>query len=193
MKHPILAAVCALSLLLTGCSSAIPSQEENTTETMVVYKALPLPDLFVDIPEGYAETSSEFYEKYYIQDDASIIITEDNNAPKGSIKDYSTRALVQYQGMTHTLEVTGSDTIYVGSMQVEILEFTYTLGEDTPALSTLVSYASDGATVYIITCKCAAENYDAHRDEFLAVVNSMRVDKTPQKAPTAPPVTEAAT
>jgi hypothetical protein len=195
MKHRILAVLAAAGLLLTGCGS-ISAKEEVTEETMVVYQALPLPDLFVKIPEGYTETSSQFYEKYYIQDDASIIITEDNDSPNTPIKDYSTRALVQYQDMTKTLEVTGSDVVYAGHIAVQLLEFDYTLADDGPVLSTMVGYATDGQTIYILTCKCSKEHYDQRREEFLTVMQSIRIDKTAQSVaqsqPTVPAETETA-
>lgn len=177
MKHSILAVLAAACVLLTGCASTA-AEQESTEETMVVYQALPLPDLFVKIPEGYEETSSQFYEKYYIQDDASIIITEDNDSPNTPIKDYSTKALVQYQGMTKSLDVIGDDVVYADKIAVQILEFTYTLAEDGPKLTTMVGFATDGQTIYILTCKSSEETYEQHRAEFLTVMKSIRIDKT---------------
>lgn len=193
MKRQIVAACAACAVMLTGCSGFFDTTgEEQTAETIVVYQALPLPDLFVSIPEGFEETSSEFYEKYYIQDDASIIITEDNQSPGTSIKDYSTKALVQYQDMTNTLEVIGDGVVNSGSLAVQLLEFTYTLADDAPALTTMVGFASDSETMYIVTCKCAEEHYEAHREEFMTVMTSMRIDKTENSQNTFPLVTSAA-
>lgn len=191
MKHQILTVCTACALLLTGCSGVSGKTEEQTSETLVVYKALPLPNLFVDIPERFEETSSEFYEKYYICDDASIIITEDQQSAGVSIKDYSIQALVQYQDLTKTLDITGDELVYADSLAVQVLEFTYTLAEDGPAISTMVGFAGDLKSVYIVTCKCAEEHYAEYRDDFMTVMTSMRIDKTENSYNTLPPTTAA--
>jgi len=100
----------ATLLLLTGCAASGASQE-TTEETKIVYRSLPLPNLLVSIPESYAETSSEFYQKYYIRDDASIIITEDTEAANSDIKDYSASALLQYQKTAQRVEDVTGDLI----------------------------------------------------------------------------------
>jgi hypothetical protein len=168
----LLAAVC----LLSGCAAS--ANEQEPTETMVVYKALPLPDLFVDIPEGYEETSSQFYDRYYIKDDAMIIITEDNEKGTMSPHDYSIDALTQYYKITHSLDMIHDEVVSAGNRDVQTLEFTYTLEEGGDAFSTMVGFSSDGITMYIITCKCNAANYEQHREEFLTVIRSQRSDKT---------------
>ena len=56
MKFRFCAALTCMALLLSGCSMQPGgSQEENTTETMIVYNSLPLPNLFVDITDTLEE------------------------------------------------------------------------------------------------------------------------------------------
>lgn len=164
-------------LCQAGCAPAA-KQEQTTSETMIVYEKLPLPDLFISIPEGYEETSSQFYETYYCKDDASIIITEDESAVNTPSRDYAVSALNQYQSVTQTLEVLNDEVMAAGAATVQVLEFTYTLTADDTPMTTMAAFATDGLTSYIITCKSRADTYDLHRPEFLAAVQSVRIDKT---------------
>lgn len=192
MKYRLIAALAACAVLLTGCSgiSGVTDKTEETQETRNVYLSLPLPDLFVEIPEDYQETSSEFYDKYYIKDDASIIITEDKEKGASmSAQEYRIDAINQYEGMTHSLEMIGSDTLTASYLNVEILEFTYTLAEDMPPLTSMVGFTSDGNSVFILTCKCPSEHYDEHRDEFLSVLQSVRIDRLSKYPTTENPET----
>ena len=178
MKARFIPLLLAAFLALTGCAAG--EGGENTAETLesiVVYKALPLPDLTVEIPEGYEEVSSQFYEKFYKKDDATIIITEDNERGAMSVRDFSVDALTQYQSVTHSLDMIGDEVTLAGIMTCRILEFTYTIEEGDAPISSMVGFASDGSTMYIITCKCNAENYESHRGEFKTVIQSQRPDK----------------
>ena len=178
MKFYTLPLLIAFAFTLTGCTLTPQNSNTEPTETMIVYRSLPLPDLFVDIPEGYSETSSKFYDKFYIKDDATIIITADNDNGNMSSWDYSIDALTQYQKITHSLDVLGDEVVYANSRAVQLLEFTYTLEEGGTPMSTMAGFSSDGYTMYIVTCKCQADTYESHRDEFLTVMQSMQVDKS---------------
>lgn len=170
----ILAILAAAALLLTGCSPA-QTDSSNPQETVVVYKKLPLPQLSVDIPEQYTSTSTDFYEEFYVNADASIIITEDTSQGRyDSAKEYSIEALTKYQNATEELKVIGDGVVYAGSIAVYYLEFTYTMGEGENAITktTLAGFMTDARSMFIITCKCDPENYDSHREEFLSVMQS---------------------
>ena len=182
MKYRLCTALTCMALMLTGCTMQPgASQDENTAETMIVYNSLPLPNLFVDIPERFEETSSQFYDTYYVCGNASIIITEDTEAVNTSPKDYSTKALLEYQNMTSSLENVTTDILYAGTLYVQYLEFTYTISEDDSPLSVMVGYVTDTVSMYIITCKCGAEEYKDYRNDFLTVLGSVRIDRTPMK------------
>lgn len=183
----IIAVLTAGMLLLTGCAAPGTSGTDNTLETRVVYHALPLPNLFIELPETFQETSSEFYETYYICDDASIIITEDTETTNTDIKAYSTRALLQYQELAASVTDVNGEQIYAGELAVEMLEFTYRLTADGDPLRAMVGFASDNKSIFIVTCKCSEANYDRFRDDFLSVLQSMRIDRTAvaTAAPTA--------
>ncbi len=170
----ILAFLMAFAVLLTGCTLSGKESSESEPEKNI-YKALPMPELYLEIPEDYTVTSSDFFEEYYVKDDASIIVTEDTAGPFENLHDYTITALVKYQEMASELEVLHQDKIETRAAAVEYLEFTYTIGEGEDAVSrtTMVGYCTDTQSMYIITCKCDVETYDQHREEFLQVLSSV--------------------
>lgn len=161
-------------LLFSGCSGQESAESTAETETPV-YKALPLPELYLEIPERFSVTSSQFYEEYYICEDASIIITQDvEDAPYASVYDYAASALVEYENVTSGMELHNDEMVYAGTVAVQTLEFTYTVGEGEDALSKtcMTGYLTDTDSMYIITCKSDVETYASFRDDFLSVIQS---------------------
>lgn len=170
----------ACCVMLSGCAVQ-PEEEAEPAETYVVYQALPLPDLFVEIPENYQKTSSQAYKEYYISGDASIIITEDTRqAQYTSAYDYSITALNEYENVTASLNYLSSETLTTGCVyKMQTMEFEYTLTEEPDAtkMSCLAGYMTDGASMYIITCKSSSATYPSHKNEFLQVMQSAVISK----------------
>ncbi len=177
MKYKLLCGLCITAMLLSGCSQIQKNNE--TTETIAVYDALPLPDIKLEIPEGFQTTSSEYCEEFYVKDDASIIITEDKNGPFDSCYDYSVSALAQYQSVATTVEVTESEMMQGKNTSVQTLEFRYTLGDNAEAdMTVLAGFATDGKSMYIITCKSNTTTYEQHKNEFASVMRSVMLTTT---------------
>lgn len=164
--------VCAVCFAECGTQEAQNSVEE-TQES--IFKALPLPKLYLEIPERFSTTSSEFYEEYYICDDASIIVTEDTkDAPYKSVYDYSVSALVEYQNITTEFELLHEELIEAGPIGVQVMEFNYGIGEGDSIIrkTCMVGYLTDSDSMYIITCKSDTDTYEGFRDDFISVLSS---------------------
>lgn len=165
-------------LLFSGCAGQNETPEEPL-ETVIMYQALPLPDLLVSIPENYQTTSSQAYKEYYICEDASIIITEDTRESYyPSAYDYSVNALKEYRNLVPSLEFVGNEAMETKSRYtIQTLEFDYTIGEGEEAarLSCLAGYLTDGKSMYIITCKCNSDTYQKHREEFVQTMQSAAI------------------
>ena len=135
----------------------------------------------VEIPENYQKTSSQAYKEYYISGDASIIITEDTRQEHyDSAYDYSITALNEYEEVTSSLNYLNSEVLSTGSSaKVQTLEFEYTLTDEPDAtkMSCLAGYMTDGASMYIITCKSSSATYPSHKNEFLQVMQSAVISK----------------
>lgn len=170
----LIALLTVCTLCFTGCS-AQDTQESTAETTVPVYKALPLPELYVEVPEHFETTSSDFYEEYYICEDASIIITQDRaGAPYSSIYDYATSALAEYQKVTSELELMNMEIVQSDKVAVQVMEFSYTIGDEEASISKtcMVGYLTDTDSMYIITCKSDHGTYETFRDDFLTVITS---------------------
>ena len=168
------AILLAAAFLFCGCQLD-GTAEKEPQETRVVYSALPLPELYLEIPERFTTTSSEFYEEYYICEDASIIVTQDwSGAPYSSVYDYAIDALTEYQNITTELELLHNEQVEANSVTVQTLEFNSVIGEgdDVLRMTCMTGYLPDPDSMDIITCKCSTENYEGYRSDFLSVITS---------------------
>lgn len=179
MKFRLPAALClAAALLLTGCSSS-GEGTDSVEATIPIYQALPLPDIKLDIPETFSKTSSEFYEEYYICNDASIIVTEDKNGPFIDGHEYSINALQQYREIATTVEVLSDEVLTCQNSQVQTLEFRYTLGDNAEAdMTAITGFITDGDSMFIITCKSNTATYEQYSETFRAVLTSAMLTTT---------------
>lgn len=166
---------------MCSACAAQPEKDSAPEETYVVYQALPLPDLFINVPENYQKTSSQAYQEYYICDDASIIVTEDTRQERyTSAYDYSVTALKEYENMTASLNYLDNETLSTGCIyKMQTLEFEYTLTKEADAtkMSCLAGYMTDGKSMYIITCKSSSATYPSHKNEFLQVMQSAVISR----------------
>lgn len=166
-----------MAMLLTGCQSSTDT-EEQTIETVNVFQALPLPDLYIEIPEDYQKTSSQFYEEYYVKDDASIIVTEDTSRHDyPSVRDFAVEALAQYKQATKNLNYIGEDMIQNEIYNIYVLEFSYTVADDVPEMTSCIGYLTDGNSMYIITCSAESQNFAQYRDGFRQAIGSARISR----------------
>ncbi|MDE5565102.1 MAG: hypothetical protein K2I93_08085 [Oscillospiraceae bacterium] len=90
-------------------------------------------------------------------------------------------ALLEYQKVANEVEVITSEPVRVKNCSVHLLEFRYTLGEDNAAdMTCLAGFATDGSSMYIITCKSNTSTYSLHHDEFYTVMQSVMMTATGQ-------------
>ena len=160
-------------LTMTGCDSQ-PDQEE--IPSFPVFKDLPLPDVFAEIPENYQAVSSGTYQKYYTYEDASIIFTEDTSKTNYySAYEYSIQALKSYQELTDTVDFIENEKLFSSDgYAIETLEFQYSLDHEN-TITALTGYFTDGKVMYIITCKSNADTYQNHKEEFIQVMHSASI------------------
>ncbi len=168
-----IALLLAMCLCCAGCSK---EGTEDSSSAVEVYVALPLPDLFVEIPEHFETTSSQYYEEYYVCEDASVIITEDPNGPYSSVEDYVTRALVKYQEIADEVILHHNEILYAGTSAVHTLEFTYSIpAEDGTSITKtcFAGFLTDTQSMYIITCKPDPDTYEKYRTDFVNIATSV--------------------
>lgn len=184
-KLTAVAVTALLIIVLTGIIALIthrPKTEESSaedsaaeTEPVVVPSTMP-GSIHVTPPAGFSETSSPYYDKYFVKDDASIIITGEKLAIDGIYTDeYVQSVKAQYEKTASDYELLAEDNLTVSGAQATILEFTYAIvGENVRQdMTCMTGIAVKGRNAYIITCKSRSETYAGYRDTFRSFIKSI--------------------
>jgi len=151
--------------------SASESSEEDLSQIVVVPSEIPS-KISMPVPSGFQETSSPYYNKYYILNDASIIVTGEELAIHGqNVDEYTENVLKQYRKTADDFSLLSDGTVSSGA-PCRVLEFTYALiGEDVRQdfqCITAVLLKDDFA--YIVTCKSKRETFGSYRGAFSSMI-----------------------
>lgn len=145
--------------------------ESGTPEIMIPLK---MPDIDIFIPGDYEETSTESNSTVYIKDDASIIVNSDAfTEDYKTLDEYVEYAIETYQTYSDEVEFLESEDRNDG----KLLEFIYSLNTENGVFSKycMTAYFSDGEQIFLVTCKADVGTYEKYRDEFLNVVDSVKL------------------
>lgn len=168
---------CALTTCLFSCSKDEKSKNaENESSILEVMIPLEKPDVNIDIPKDYSETSTESNSTVYIKEDASIIINGDEFTDEyKNIDEYKEYAKKIFSEVSDEMEIKSEETISAGSINVRLLEYTYGIntndGKFTKAC--MVAFFTDDEKPYIITCKSDVDTYESYRSEFVDIIKSI--------------------
>ncbi|HBI84853.1 MAG TPA: hypothetical protein DDX71_00985 [Ruminococcus sp.] len=176
----LIIALSAIIALATHHKSAGDSTAESSvteTEPAVVPSTMPS-SIAVTPPAGFSETSSPYYDKYFVKDDASIIITGEKLAIDGiRTSEYVTNVKSQYEKTASDYELLGEENLTVSGAQTTILEFNYAIvGDDVRQdMTCMTGVAVKGRNAYIITCKSKHATYAGYRDIFREFIKSINL------------------
>ncbi len=195
-KTVIVILTALLAFLMIGALAASirnknskPQNSSSVTDEMfqdvIIPSEMPV-NISVPIPAGFQETQSERYDKYYIREDASIIITGEELAIHGQkLADYTNNTVLrQYEKSADDFHLI-SNTDYASGAPCRILEFTYALiGEDVRQdYQCITAVLLKDDYVYIVTCKSKKETFFAYRGVFLSMIGKISIaDRTPLPA-----------
>ena len=163
--------------------------EETTAPPAVtreIIVASKMPErISMDIPAGFSETSSDFYDCYYIREDASIITTGEEKSVPVRLSDYSDSVLKQYQDTADGFELESDQNLQIGGKEARVFEFRYDIGkgENARRMRCMSGVFVDGHGVFIVTCKSRYETYGAYRDDFVKTVQSVKIAPEPDLIP----------
>lgn len=171
-------AVTVAITVLCGCSDKKSSSSSNEAESSISEIMIPLqmPDINVSVPETYEKTSTESNSTVYIKDNASIIVNEDSYTDQyKNIDEYVNFAVETYEKYSDEYEEINRETMTVGDINIELLEYTYSLNTDNGKFSKscMTAFFTDDEKIYLVTCKDDNESYSSNRDEFLDIVKSI--------------------
>lgn len=172
-------AICLSAILFCGCSSE-NKESDNTQDSIALEVMFPLdmPDIDITIPDSYQVTSTESNSTVYVKDDASIIVNEDSLADSNTtLEQYVEYAISTYETYSDKVEVLSNESINAKDTDGTLLEFIYSLETENGIFSKycMTAFFADGDKVYLVTCKADTDTYTSYREEFLNVVESVKI------------------
>lgn len=181
MLTVLIAAVIAGITLLRGQQKN--SEESSVTEelagTQMVIVPSEMPErISFDVPAGFTETSSQYYDKYYVLNDASVIVTGEELILYGTpLEDYAEQIKQQYTQTAENFRLLSEEKPEINQRKCIVYEFTYDItGGDlkqTMECTTAVFLTAQDA--YIITCKSHADSYQTYRGIFRKMIESVQI------------------
>lgn len=179
-----LAVVLVMALLMLVLPRADRHADESSAENslaeidmLIVPSEMP-EGISMSVPDDFTETASQYYKKYYVRDDASIIVTgEKMEFQYAEVDSYTDSVIKQYQEAVDEFQIISDESLIISGTHARLLEFTYAIvGSETRQdleCSTLIMMKGD--RVYLVTCKSNRENYAKYRDRFRMTMNSIRL------------------
>lgn len=171
----LLAASGLLLACLSGCGNR-KGESSGTDESSMIEVIIPLemPDIDISIPKDYAETSTENNSTVYIKNDASIIVNSDVFTDNyKTLDEYVEYADETYRSVADELQILSREERNDG----KLLEFIYSFNSENGVFSKycMTAYFTDGEQLYLVTCKADVGTYESYREEFLSVIDSVKL------------------
>ena len=186
-----LAAAILLVVLIAGISAATRKQESTAEESseavseeqiIIVPSAMPERISF-EVPAGFTETASASYDKYYVMNDASVIVTgEDLKIYGQNVKTYGESVKEQYAQTADDFELISEETTAVSGVDCCLYEFTYAIKntDASQGMQCITAVMIKDERVYIMTCKSHRENFPVYRQSFRKMIETIKIaDDTP--------------
>ena len=183
----IVIAVLAVLILMLGLNAVKPKHEEESsteesvaavTDIIIIPSEMPSRISF-DVPPGFEETHSEAYDKFYTREDASVIITGEEQVIHGiQLDEYTDRVKEQYQNTADEYTLIGdNETKLSGGLDCRVLEFSYAIiGQDVhQQMQCITAVLMKDNYAYLVTCKSKRENFSIYRAPFLKMIESITI------------------
>lgn len=189
MKQKMIILITAMFVLIVviAAISAYSWQHRDTAEesfdapqeTTIVIVPSEMPDrIMLDIPVGFTETTSSYYDKYYVQDDASIIVTGEPLAVYGQdVKSYGETVKAQYQQAVEDFNLVTEEIVNISGVDCAVYEFTYVLSspDTVQQMQCITAVAIKDDRVYLVTCKSRFENFMYYQQPFRDMLKTIRI------------------
>lgn len=194
----IIIAALAVVILILGLNAVKGKQEEESsaeesvaavTDIIIIPAEMPARITF-DVPPGFNEAHSEAYDKFYTREDASVIISGEEQVIRGiQLEEYTDQVKEQYQNTADEYLLIGDEeTTLSGGLKCRVLEFTYAIiGEDVhQQMQCITAVIMKDNYAYIVTCKSKKENFGIYRAAFLKMIESINIADDPDNIFTQP-------
>lgn len=179
----ILGVTVLIAVISAASSNRESAAEESSsaaevvagTEMLIIPSEMPEGITF-EVPAGFTETSSPYYDKYYILNDASVIFTGD------TLPDYNQTAesfaegvKQQYEQTADNFRLLSEETVQLTTLSGKLLEFTYDIvgSESSQSMECTTAIFVKNGKVYLITCKSHQDTYSGYRNIFRRMIESV--------------------
>ncbi|MBR3044529.1 MAG: hypothetical protein IKI45_08610 [Oscillospiraceae bacterium] len=182
----LLAAV-ALVIVILGIMSMTKKKKPETaeessavisgTEMLIIPSEMP-ERISMDVDPAFTETNSAYYDKYYVCNDASVIVTGEKLSIYGqTVKEYGDSVLQQYQQTADDFALLSDETIPVSEVECRVFDFTYAVKSDDAQqnMQCTTAVLIKDEQVYLVTCKSHLENFSIYQTAFRRMIESIRI------------------
>ncbi|HAG14116.1 MAG TPA: hypothetical protein DCG49_09675 [Ruminococcus sp.] len=181
--------IFVLSMLKNKSDNTAESSVTEPTETHIEVVPSQMPSgITIQVPPGFTETASAYYDKYYVKDDASVIVTGEELANYNeNTASYTEQVKAQYAATADEYELLSEKTFENSDTTVSQLVFTYSIvGENKTAhMKCMTAIAVKDCFVYIITCKSSADTFGKYDMQFDSMIHSISIaDRGAETLPT---------
>lgn len=199
----LIAAVGILIAVLTVLSGHDTAEAESSAEESALSEVIVVPSemptrISLQTPSGFTETASDYYDRYYVREDASIIVTGEELSAYGvDAEAYAASVKEQYAMTADNFVLLSEEGVMAADVPCKLLEFTYDIvgAERTQAMECLTAVLVKDDFVYLITCKSHQDTYSNYRGAFRQMIDQVQIASADEAAETSEmqnPVTENA-
>ncbi|MCR4760412.1 MAG: hypothetical protein K5705_09130 [Oscillospiraceae bacterium] len=190
-KNPIVPLVMMFSVILaiivlaaiTHRNGSLTDTAESSESSLPAFSEIIVPssmpaNISISVPAGFTETSSEHYDKYYIKDDASIIITgEELLYGQDDVNAYTDNVLAQYRKTADRFMLLSDEKIKISSQSARLLEFSYAIiaPDKEQELRCLTAVVTKDNYAYLFTCKSHADTFSIYSNHFRKMLESIEI------------------
>lgn len=189
MKKLLIALLVALAvvLLMAVITIFFPNggrgEESSAAESLAETEMLIIPSdmpagISMSVPKGFSETSSQYYTKYYVKDDASVIITGEDMSLRYAEIDYYTQTVIdQYKESVDDFHLISDEVVTVSDTRAHLLEFSYAIvgGDERQDFKCTTAVMIKNENAYLVTCKSHAETYQNYREIFRMALSTIEL------------------
>lgn len=179
-------AAIVMIVLIAGISALTrkqdPESDESSeitegTQMIIVPSAMP-ERISLEVPAGFTETNSPSYDKYYIMNDASIIVTGETLTIFGQdVTSYGESVKQQYQQSADDFALFSEENTVVADVDCRLFEFTYAIksADAVQEMQCLTAVIIKDDRVYIVTCKSHRDTFANYRQSFRRMIENIEI------------------
>ena len=183
IRNIVLLAMSVSCIFSVGCAGEQSAEESSATAEITKPVIVPVArpkELSITLPSNFEEKSSDYCDQFYVCNDASVIITSEEQVIYGiKVDEYTENVKKGYSATADGYTLLSEKPVDTGTVNGKMLEFTYDIvGESTSqTMYCITAVFMENNTAYLVTCKCKNENALAFGGIFLNAIKTVSIAK----------------